>query len=148
MERTVTKLSIAGAICYVLWGCLRLDSGYNVYLAGNSVAPSMVQGRVLQDAWNLFFFGVAAIAVALTLNIRNNPWGYWINLVIARLADTGLTFSCTHPGIFGALAGPRRTDPVDSRVCVHHGRVYSEKPGHSYFARITNIMWLRDIVAR
>ena len=107
MERTVTKLSIAGAICYVLWGCLHLDSGYDVHLAGNSVAPSMVQGRVLQDAWNLFFFGVAAIAVALTLNIRNNPWGYWINLVITTLADTGLIFFGPS-GIFGAwlFAGP------------------------------------------
>jgi hypothetical protein len=31
----------------------------------------MAQGRVFQDAWNLLFFGVTAIAVALTLNIRN-----------------------------------------------------------------------------
>lgn len=109
MERTVTKLSIAGAICYVLWGCLHLNSGYDVHLAGNSVAPSMVQGRVLQDAWNLFFFGVAAIAVALTLNIRNNPWGYWINLVITTLADTGLIFFVLIPGYLGlwpGLAGP------------------------------------------
>ena len=26
--------------------------------------------------------GVTAIAVALTLNIRNNVWGYWINLCV------------------------------------------------------------------
>jgi hypothetical protein len=109
MQRTVTKLSIAGAICYVLWGCLHLDSGYSVYLLGTSVPSSMVQGRVLQDAWNLFFFGVAAIAVALTLNIRNNPWGYWINLGITALADTGLIFFVLVPGYLGlwpGLAGP------------------------------------------
>ena len=42
--------------------------------------PGMVQGRVFQNAWNLLFFGVTAIVVALTLNIRNSAWGYWINL--------------------------------------------------------------------
>ena len=43
-------------------------------------------GRVFQDAWNLLFFGVTAIAAALTSNIRNNVWGYWINLGILSVA--------------------------------------------------------------
>jgi hypothetical protein len=45
-----------------------------------------VRGRLHQGGWNLFFFGVTAIGVALTLNIRNSKWGYWINLGILALA--------------------------------------------------------------
>jgi hypothetical protein len=55
------------------------------------------------------FFGVTAIAVALTLNIRNNAWGYWINLWILALADTGLIFFILLPGhmpLWPGIAGP------------------------------------------
>jgi hypothetical protein len=31
----------------------------------------MVQGRVLQDAWNLLFFSIIAISVAATLKQRH-----------------------------------------------------------------------------
>jgi hypothetical protein len=30
----MTKLSVAGAICYVLWGCLHLMAAYAVYRVG------------------------------------------------------------------------------------------------------------------
>ena len=43
--------------------------------------------------------GVTGIAVALTLNIRNNVWGYWINLCVLALADTGPLW----PGIAGPV---------------------------------------------
>ena len=69
----------------------------------------MTQGRVFQDSWNLLFFGVTAIAVALALNLRNSPWGYWINLGVTTLADTGLIFFVLAPGyipLWPGLAGP------------------------------------------
>ena len=93
----ITKLSLAGAICYALWGCLHLQAAYAVYRVGASLEPGMAQGRVFQDAWNLLFFGVTAIVIALTLNIRNNAWGYWINLGVLTLADTGRFFSYWSP---------------------------------------------------
>jgi hypothetical protein len=105
----ITTLSIAGAACYAAWGCLHLMASYNVYRVGVPLDPGMVKGRVFQDAWNLLFFGVTAIAVALTLNIRNNAWGYWINLGILALADTGLIFFVLIPGylpLWPGLAGP------------------------------------------
>jgi hypothetical protein len=105
----VTKLSVAGAICYALWGCLHLQAAYAVYHVGAALEPGMARGRVLQDAWNLLFFGVTAIAVALTLNIRNNAWGYWINLGVLALADTGLIFFVLVPGympLWPGVAGP------------------------------------------
>src|SRR5262245_8361792 len=108
-DSPVTKLSIAGAICYALWGCLHLQAAYAVYRAGAVLEPGMVQGRVFQDAWNLLFFGVTAIAVALTLNIRNNVWGYWINLGVLAVADMGLVFFVLIPGympLWPGIAGP------------------------------------------
>jgi hypothetical protein len=106
---SVTKLSIAGAICYALWGCLHLQAAYAVYHVGAAMEPGMAQGRVFQDSWNLLFFGVTAIVVALMLNIRNNAWGYWINLCVLALADTGLIFFVLVPGympLWPGLAGP------------------------------------------
>jgi hypothetical protein len=84
-------------------------AGYNVYLVGVPLEPGMVKGRVFQDAWNLFFFGATAIGVALILNIRNSKWGYWVNLWVTSLADTGLIFFVLIPGYWSwwpGLAGP------------------------------------------
>ena len=109
VRSSVSKLSVVGAICYAIWGCLHLQAAYAVYHVGAALDPGMVQGRVFQDAWNLLFFGVTAIAVALTLNIRNNAWGYWINLGILALADTGLIIFVLIPGYmprWPGLAGP------------------------------------------
>ena len=109
VRSSISKLSVVGAICYALWGCLHLQAAYAVYHVGAALEPGMVQGRVFQDAWNLLFFGVTAIAVALTLNIRNSAWGYWINLGILALADTGLIIFVLVPGympLWPGLAGP------------------------------------------
>jgi hypothetical protein len=109
MQSKITKLTIAGAACYVIWGCLHLFAGYSVYVVGTSMAPGMAQGRVFQDAWNLLFFGLTAIGVALTLNIRNSKQGYWINLGVLALADTGLIFFVLIPGympLWPGVAGP------------------------------------------
>jgi hypothetical protein len=105
----LSTLSVAGATCYTLWGCLHLRAAYSVYRLGAAVAPGMVRGRVFQDAWNLLFFGITAIVVALTLNVRNSAWGYWINLWVLALADTGLIFFVLVPGylpLWPGLAGP------------------------------------------
>ena len=106
---SITTPSLIGAILYALRGCLHLQAAYAVYHVGAALEPGMVQGRVFQDAWNLLFFGVTAIAVALTLNIRNSAWGYWINLGVLALADTGLIFFVLIPGympLWPGLAGP------------------------------------------
>ncbi len=109
VRSSITKLSIAGALCYALWGCLHLQAAYAVYHVGAGLEPGMVQARIFQDSWNLLFFGVTAIAVALTLNIHNSVWGYWINLGVLALADTGLIFFVLVPGympLWPGLAGP------------------------------------------
>jgi hypothetical protein len=109
MQNRITSLTIAGAACYAVWGLLHLNAAYSVYSLGTTMSPGMAQGRVFQDAWNLLFFGLTAIGVALTLNIRNSKWGYWINLGVLGLADTGLIFFVLVPGfmpLWPGLAGP------------------------------------------
>jgi hypothetical protein len=104
-----TELCVGGAVCYVLWGCLHLWAAYAVYQVGAAVAPGMVRGRVFQDSWNLLFFGATAIIIALTLNVRNRALGYWINLGVLALADTGLIIFVLIPGyipLWPGLAGP------------------------------------------
>src|SRR5690348_7015355 len=69
----------------------------------------MVQGRVLQDAWNLLFFSIIAISVAATLNWRNSVWGYWINFATVGIADTGFIFLVLVPGytpVWPSILGP------------------------------------------
>jgi hypothetical protein len=101
-DSIVNALSVGGAICYASWGCLHLWAAHTVYQVGAALAPGMVRGRVFQDSWNLLFFGLTAIIVALTLNVRNSALGYWINLGVLAVADTGLIlFVMTTLGYLG-----------------------------------------------
>jgi hypothetical protein len=62
-DRTVTYARL-GAASYFIWGMLHLAAAYSVYRLGLTVPPSEVQGRVFQDAWDLFFFSVTAMGIA------------------------------------------------------------------------------------
>ena len=107
--RTSNTTSKIGAVFYIIWACLHLVAAYSVYLLGRSLDSSMVQGRVLQDAWNLLFFSIIAISVAGTLNWRNSVWGYWINVVTLCIADTGMVFFVLVPGyipVWPSILGP------------------------------------------
>jgi len=98
-----------GAAIYVVWALLHLQAAWAVYQLGRRVAPSMVQARLFQDAWNLACFSAAAIGVALTLNWRNNRWGYWINLAVIGVADIGFIIFVLLPGYlppWPGLLGP------------------------------------------
>ena len=108
-DSIVNALSVGGAICYASWGCLHLWAAHTVYQVGAALAPGMVRGRVFQDSWNLLFFGLTAIIVALTLNVRNSALGYWINFGVLAVADTGLILFVILPGympLWPGLAGP------------------------------------------
>ena len=94
-----------GSVSYFVWGLLHLQAAYSVYKVGASVEAGMVQGRLYQSAWNLLFFSVCAIAVALTLNWRNDRLGYWINAGVITLADTGFIFFVLIPGYISPWPG-------------------------------------------
>jgi hypothetical protein len=106
---TSNTTSKIGAFLYAIWACLHFVAANSVYVLGRSLDSSMVQGRVFQDAWNLLFFSIIAISVAVTLNWRNSAWGYWINFVTLGIADTGFIFFVLVPGyapVWPGILGP------------------------------------------
>lgn len=98
-------LARAGAASYIVWALLHFQAAWAVYQLGQAMPPSMEQGRVLRDAWNLACFSAAALAVAVALNWRNGRWGYWINLAIVTAADLGFILFVLVPGHIAVLPG-------------------------------------------
>jgi hypothetical protein len=105
MDRQTSWLARAGAISYAIWALLHFEAAATVYRLGAGLAPSMVQARVLQDAWNLACFALAALAVAITLNWRNSALGFWLNLGIVSAADIGFVLFVLAPGHLGWWPG-------------------------------------------
>lgn len=98
-------LARAGAVSYIVWALLHFQAAWAVYQLGQGMAPSMEQGRVLQDAWNLACFSVAALGVAIALNWRNDRWGFWINAAVVSVADVGFIAFVLVPGHIGLWPG-------------------------------------------
>jgi len=87
-----------GAVFYVLWGLLHIVAAWNVYLLGQSLESGMIQGHLFQDAWNLLFFALFGIFVAVFLNWKNSHLGYWLNFVVISAADIGFIITILLPG--------------------------------------------------
>lgn len=97
------------AVLYVVWGLLHLQAAYAVYRLGSTLDPGMLQGRMLQHAWNLLFASLAAIFIAITMNSRNDREGYWINTALVGLVDLGFILFVLIPGhltLWPGLLGP------------------------------------------
>ena len=94
-----------GAITYVLWGLLHIEAARRVYMLGQSLDPGMVQGRIFQGAWNLLFFALFGIVVAVILNWRNSRLGYWLNLVVVSAGDIGFILFVIIPGYVPLVPG-------------------------------------------
>jgi hypothetical protein len=87
-----------GAVLYVLWGLLHLYAANQVFRLGSSQEPGKVQGRIYQNAWNLAWFAVFVIVIAVVYNWKNNPLGFWLNLVTASVTDIGFILFILVPG--------------------------------------------------
>jgi hypothetical protein len=87
-----------GAVLYVLWGLLHLFAAFQVFKLGSRLEPGMVQGRTYQNAWNLAYFAVFVIVIAVVYNWKGDPLGYWLNLVTASITDIGFIFFILVPG--------------------------------------------------
>jgi hypothetical protein len=94
-----------GAVTYVLWGLLHIQAARFVYVLGQTLEPGIVQGRIYQDAWNLLFFALFGIAVAITLNWKNSHLGYWLNLVVISAGDIGFIVTILMPGYVPLVPG-------------------------------------------
>jgi hypothetical protein len=98
-----------GAGCYVVWGLLHLKAAYDEFVLAAGVDPGLVHGKLNQGAWDLLFFAVFAIAVAVLFNWRNDRAGYWLNLVVVSAADIGFVLFVLIPGdvaFFPGILGP------------------------------------------
>jgi hypothetical protein len=109
MNKNGLVFARVGAGSYLIWSVLHLQAANAVYKLAVSGPVSMIQGRLLQDAWNLLAFSVAAAGTAVVLNWRNSAWGYWINAGIVGVADLGFIFFVLLPGhmpIWPGVVGP------------------------------------------
>ncbi len=95
----------ASAVIYVLWGLLHLNAAYGVYVLGETLDPGTVQGRVLQDAWNLVFFALFGAIVGIVYVWRNIRLGVWLNLIVVSTGDIGFIVTMLVPGIVPIMPG-------------------------------------------
>jgi len=94
-----------GSVTYILWGILHIEAARKVYLLGQTLDPGMLQGRIFQDAWNLLFFAIFAIVVAIFFNWKNSRLGYWMNLTVVSAGDIGYIVFVLAPGYVPLMPG-------------------------------------------
>jgi len=102
-------LARTGSVFYILWGLLHIVAAYKVYTLGQTLESGILQGRIFQDAWNLLFFALFGIVVAILYNWNNHKIGYWLNLVVVSVGDIGFILTILLPGylpLFPAALGP------------------------------------------
>ncbi len=105
-----------GAVFYVLWGLLHVWAGADLLgadaldqlaLLSTDPLPNQALPQALQPlvhaalsfhAYNLLWFGLFAVVVAISLNWRNNWIGYWVNLAVVGADDVGLLLFLILPG--------------------------------------------------
>jgi len=94
-----------GAIFYGFWGVLHIFAAFQVYKLGARQTAGMVQGRIYQSAWNLAFFAVFTLVVAVVYNWSNSLLGYWLNLLMTSVTDLGFIIFVLRPGYLPLKAG-------------------------------------------
>ena len=86
-----------GAVFYGLWGVLHLLAAFDGFRLAMA-QDGLVEGRLMQNSWNLAAISLLAIYVAWKLNWRNDRFGYWINLIAVSVADIGFILFVLLPG--------------------------------------------------
>lgn len=98
-----------GAALYMLWGILHVFAAYKVVILAQTLEQGMVQGRLYQDTWNLLFFALFGMVVAILYNWENSKLGYYLNLIVVSVGDIGFILTILLPGylpLFPGLMGP------------------------------------------
>jgi len=98
-----------GAGSYVIWGLLHIVAAVDEFTVGRGLEPGLVKGKINQGAWDLLFFALFAIVVAIRYNWNNESLGYWLNLIVVSAADIGFIIFVLLPGyvdIFPGILGP------------------------------------------
>ena len=98
-----------GALSYIIWGLLQILAAFEETTLAGSIEPGLVQAKLNQGAWDLLFFALFAIGVAIKYNWRNDLLGYWLNLIAVSAADIGFIVFVLLPGhvaLFPGILGP------------------------------------------
>ena len=98
-----------GAVSYIIWGLLHIAAAFEETMLANSIEPGVIQGKLNQGAWDLLFFALFAIVVAVKYNWKNNLLGYWLNMIVVSAADIGFIVFVLLPGhvaVFPGILGP------------------------------------------
>lgn len=98
-------LARTGSILYLLWGVLHIIAAFKVYALGQSIESDMIQGRIFQNAWNLLFFAIFGMVIAIKYNWHNSKLGYWLNLVVVSAGDIGFIIFLLIPGYIPLITG-------------------------------------------
>jgi len=69
------------------------------------VNDPLINGVLEHYSWNLVWFGLYAIVLAVFMNWKNSRVGYWFNLVAVSLTDIGFIGGIVIPGYITAAAG-------------------------------------------
>ena len=108
MKGMIRKMSIAGAACYSIWGCLHIYAGYGVFMLGDSVDPGMCADACIKAA-GIFFFRSRRHSRCPNVEHSQQQVGLLDQSGLLALADTGLIFFVLIPGYWSwwpGLAGP------------------------------------------
>jgi len=103
------KFAKIGAVLYVIWGLLHIFAAIDEFSVGATHEKGLVQGKINQGAWDLLFFALFAIVVAVKYNWNNDSLGYWLNLIVVSAADIGFLIFVFFPGhvaFFPGILGP------------------------------------------
>lgn len=102
--------ALLGTLFYLVWGALHIQAGIAVARLGIGIHHStMIQGRIYQDSWTLFFAAGIVMLVALISNWNGWTTSYWINLGVAGVTDIGFIIFIIVPGyapLWPGLQGP------------------------------------------
>lgn len=94
---------------YFIWGLLHIKAAWAVYQIGEGLSAGMEQGRIFQGSWNLLFFALAAVVIAVFYNWKNDRQGYWANLIMVSATDIGFILFILVPGyldLWPGIMGP------------------------------------------
>lgn len=121
-----------GAGFYILWGILHVFGGISMLIYAysginefiiNLTSNENIKNLIIEDkfieialtqnlafhSFNLIWFGLTSIIIAILLNYKNNKYGFWFNLIICGFSDIGLFIFMVIPGVIpieNAWMGP------------------------------------------
>ncbi len=116
MNRIAVRI---GAALYVCWGLLHFTAAFGVYKLAQTAAGTAIQGRLLQTAFYLAAFAAAAIALAITLNWRNDRLGFWANGVMVEYRRHPLHSFRIDPRVRALVARLAWPDILDCGLISH-----------------------------